>query len=186
MEPEEKCKEPSRNSKETLKKPLVNRSTSDCETWRSDCEMWRMDSETWIVTLGGCILKLAGRIVKLGNRIVKLCRGDCETLTPDCETLKRDFETQKSDHETPCWDSESPCRRSSYHVENNRKYQSDLQVPQAEVDTCMPCQSWKSKNPIVHTQGQFQFWWGWEFGYLLSYHCTHSISNSNAMRWEFV
>ena len=65
MEPEEKCKEPSRNSKETLKKPLVNRSTSDCETWRSDCEMWRMDSETWIVTLGGCILKLAGRIVKL-------------------------------------------------------------------------------------------------------------------------
>ena len=147
--------------------------------WNLDCDTWRLYSETCRSYCETCI-------VKLGNRIVKLCRGDCETLTPDCETLKRDFETQKSDHETPCWDSESPCRRSSYHVENNRKYQSDLQVPQAEVDTCMPCRSWKNTNPIVHTQGQFQFWWGWEFWYLLSYHCTHSISNSNAMRWEFV
>ena len=147
--------------------------------WNLDCDTWRLYSETCRSYCEICI-------VKLGNRIVKLCRGDCETLTPDCETLKRDFETQKSDHETPCWDSESPCRRNSYHVENNRKYQSDLQVPQAEVDTCMLCRSWKNKNPIVHTQGQFQFWWGWEFWYLLSYHCTHSMSNSNAMRWEFV
>ena len=147
--------------------------------WNLDCDTWRLYSETCRSYCETCI-------VKLGNRIVKLCRGDCETLTPDCETLKRDFETQKSDHETPCWDSESPCRISSYHVENSRKYQSDLQVPQAEVDTCMPCRSWKNTNPIVHTQGQFQFWWGWEFWYLLSYHCTHSISNSNAMSWEFV
>ena len=101
--------------------------------WNLQVVLWNLHCETW-------------------KSYCETLPGDCETLTPDCETLKRDFETQKSDHETPCWDSESPCRRSSYHVENNRTYQSDLQVPQAEVDTCMPCQSWKSKPYCTHSR----------------------------------
>jgi hypothetical protein len=192
-------------TKWNLKKNARNHQEIQRKPWRNP--WWT--GQRRIVKLGDRIAKCGEWILKLGlwhlevvfwNLQVVLWNLHCETGKSYCETLpgglwnsntrlwnsEEGFWTQKSDHETPCWDSESPCRRSSYHVENNRTYQSDLQVPQAEVDTCMPCQSWKSKNPIVHTQGQFQFWWGWEFWYLLSYHCTHSISNSNAMSWEFV